>query len=147
MGKGLRQQERAGFTCSFSFWPWKWSLGGESGSSCAQGQAVGLQALVNQNGVRVMSEWSSITPVLAATGMRTRMLNWLGLHPGGALLFAAMSTTWKAVRGFGGARGRDSQTNSKLAKQTAAKVKQSCPVLVKLSKYCVKSAASRWCLP
>lgn len=130
MAKGLRQQGRAGFTCSLSFWPWKRSLGGGGGSSCAQGQAVGLQVLVNGNGVQMMSEGSSMTLVLAATGMHTRMLDWLGLHPWGISLFAAVSTTWKAVKGFGGARGRDSQANSELAEQTAAKVKQLCPVLV-----------------
>lgn len=42
---------------------------------------------------------------------------------------------------------RNSQANSELAEQTAANVKQSGPVLLKLSKYCVRPAAGSGACP
>lgn len=43
--------------------------------------------------------------------------------------------------------GRNGRANSELAEQTGTKVKQSGPVLVKLSKYCIKPAAGSGACP
>jgi len=66
---------------------------------------------------------------------------------GAASPFTAMSVARAPGEGFGGAAGRNGRANSELAEQTATRVKQSGPVLVKFSKYCVKPAAGSGACP
>lgn len=81
-----------------------WQVGG---SSCAQGQGVGLWVLASRGGVRVMSEGSSVAPALAAARVHRGLPGWLRLLPGGASPFATLSMAREAVGGFGGAVGRN----------------------------------------
>lgn len=106
---------------------------------------MGLWALASQGGVRVMPEGSSAALALllllrCAPGAGA---GW-GCTPGLLRPLPPQEQLWRVLEGRW---ERNSQANSELAEQTAASVKQSGPVLLKLSKYCVKPAAGSGCLP
>lgn len=67
-----------------------------------------------------------------------------GCTPGLLRPLPALKQPWRVLEGRW---ERNSRTNSELAEQTVADVKQSGPVLLKLSKYCVRPAAGSGACP
>lgn len=88
-------------------------------SSRAVGQGMRLWVLESWGGVRVMSEGSSVAPALAAAGGHVGLPDWMWLHPGDALPFAAVSAARAVAEVFwrNGEGGTAEQTVSWPSKQ------------------------------
>lgn len=84
----------------------------------------------------MIPEGSSAAPAL--------LLLLLGCTPGLLRPLPPQEQRWRVLEGRW---ERNSRANSELAEQTAASVKQSGPVLLKLSKYCVRHAAGSGACP